>query len=102
MKLSNAKKIVKVTGAVTAVACIFCVCANAPIFAVFLALVGYFVMYSAASSINPGSKRPRAARKKFLNKHQQNLESFDTNELLVGSSAWVIANDLTSAFQTND
>jgi hypothetical protein len=101
MKFSNAKKVVKVTAAVTAVACIFCVCGNVPILAVFLALVGYFVMYRAASSINPGSKRPRAARRKFLNKHHQNLESFDTNELLVGSSAWVIANDLTSAFETN-
>jgi hypothetical protein len=102
MKLSTAKKFVKVTSAVTAMACVVCVCANAPILAVFLALVGYFVMCAAASSINPGSKRPRAARRKFLNKHHRNLEAFDSNETLVGSSAWVIANDLTTAFQTND
>jgi hypothetical protein len=102
MKPSTAKRVIKVTAAVTAVACFFCMCANGTILAVFLALVGYFVMYSAASSIKPGSKRPRAARRMFLNKHHRNLETFDTNELLVGSSAWVIANDLTGAFQTND
>jgi hypothetical protein len=102
MKLSTAKKVVKVTAAVTAIGCALCMCANAPIIAVFLALVGYVVMFSAASSINPGAKRPRAARRRFLQKHHENLESFDTNELLIGSSAWVIANGLTSAFQTSD
>jgi hypothetical protein len=102
MKRSTAKKVVIVTAAVTFVAFFVCLCAHQEILAAFLAVVGYFVMYAAASSINPGSKHPRAARRRFLKRHHENLETFDTNELLVGSSAWVIANGLTAAFQTND
>lgn len=99
MRLSTAKTIVNVTAAITAVVCIVCLCSNAAILAVPLGVIGYFVMYAAARSISPGSKRPRAARRKFLNQYDRTL---DTNELLVGSSAWVIANDLTGAFQTGD
>jgi hypothetical protein len=107
MKRSIAIKVVKFTAAVTAVAFVGCLCANAPIFAVFLALVGYVIVVFVASNVSPSrSKRQRNlaannARNKFLKKHCRNIESFDTNEVLIGSSAWVIANDLTSAFQTN-
>jgi hypothetical protein len=102
MKLSVSNKVVKVTAAVTAAACVLSLCASSPILAVFLAVVGLFVMCVARISIDPSVRRPRAARKKFLNKYQRNVESFENDELLIGSSAWVIANDLTNAFQTSD
>jgi hypothetical protein len=47
-------------------------------------------------------QRAFAARTKFLKKHRRNTQSFDTNAMLIGSSAWLSANDLTSAFPTND
>jgi hypothetical protein len=102
MKLSVSNKVVKVTAAVTAAACVVALCASSPILAVSLAVVGLFVMCVARISIDRSATRPRAARRKFLKIHHRNLQSCDTNEFLIGSSAWVIANDLTNAFQTSD
>jgi hypothetical protein len=108
MKRSIALKVVKFTAAVTSVAFVGCLCASALVLAVFLALVGYSIIVFVASNVSPSrSNRQRDlaannARNRFLKKHRRNIESFDTNEMLIGSSAWVIANDLTSAFQTDD
>ncbi len=103
MQRSTAKKVFIFTATGTIVACFVCFFGNHGILGVFLAVVGYLVMYAVARSIKPVPwyERPRAARRRFLKKHQDR-ETFDSNEMLVGSSAWVIANGLTDAFQTSD